>query len=182
MEKRIAFLHSQQKEIESEIKSLINDHAAISKIAEHLSSIPGIGTLTLATILGETNGFELIRNKRQLTSYAGLDVKDKQSGTSVKGKSCISKRGNKYLRKAMYLPSLTAIRWNKNYKAIYDRLVVKHGLKMKAIVAIQRKLLELTFTIYKKQEDFDPDFEENEKRQSKKNDVKNINITNEAAA
>ena len=71
-----------------------------------LCSIPGVGLLTAATVLAETNGFDLIRNKRQLTSYAGLDVKEKQSGTSVKGKPRISKKGNKYLRKAMHLPAL----------------------------------------------------------------------------
>ena len=56
-----------------------------------LCSLPGVGLLTAATILGETNGFDLIRNKRQLASYAGLDVKEKQSGTSVRGKPRISK-------------------------------------------------------------------------------------------
>ncbi|WP_221391981.1 transposase [Dyadobacter sp. NIV53] len=40
----------------------------------------------------ETNGFELIRNKKQLSSYAGFDVKEKQSGTSIKGKPRISKK------------------------------------------------------------------------------------------
>jgi transposase len=60
--------------------------------------------------LAETNGFELIRNKRQLTSYVGLDVKEKQSGTSVKGKPRISKSGNRHLRKAMHLLGLTAVR------------------------------------------------------------------------
>ena len=77
----------------------------------------------------ETNGFELIRNKRQLTSYAGLDVKEKQSGTSVKGMPRISKKGNKYLRKAMHMPALAAIRCDVRYGAIFKRLVSKHGIK-----------------------------------------------------
>jgi len=120
-----------------------------------ICTIPGIGLLTAAIILGETNGFELIRNKRQLTSYAGLDVKEKQSGTSVKGVPRISKRGNKNLRKAMHLPALSAIRYDERFKAIFIRLVSKHGKKMKAAVAIQRKLLEMTYTLYKKQEKYD---------------------------
>ncbi len=104
--------------------------------------------LTAATVLAETNGFELIRNKRQLTSYAGLDVKEKQSGTSVKGKPRISKKGNKYLRKAMHLPALAAIRNDERFKAIFVRLVSKHGIKMKAAVAVQRKLLEMIFILF----------------------------------
>ena len=125
---------------------------------ELLVSIPGVGSLTAATILAETNGFDLIRNKKQLTSYAGLDVKEKQSGTSVKGKSKISKRGNKYLRKALHMPALTAIGHNERFKAIFTRLVSRHGIKMKAAVAVQRKLLELMYTLYKKQEKYDKDY------------------------
>ena len=121
----------------------------VNKTIKRISSITGVGKLTAATVLAETNGFELIRNKRQLGSYAGFDVREKQSGTSVKGKSRISKKGNKYLRKAMYMPALTAIRHDDRFKAIYARLVAKHGIKMKAAVAVQRKLLEMMYTIYK---------------------------------
>ena len=93
--------------------------------------------------------------KRQLTSYAGLDVKEKQSGTSVKGKPKISKKGNRFLRKALHLPALCAIRSNEKYKIIFIRLVGKHGIKMKAAVAIQRKLLEMMYTLFKADKKYD---------------------------
>ena len=58
-----------------------------SPLKTALCSLPGVGILTAVIVLAETNGFELIRNKRQLRQlYAGFDVKEKQSGTSVKGK------------------------------------------------------------------------------------------------
>jgi transposase len=120
--------------------------------------------LTACVILAETNNFDLIRNKKQLTSYAGLDIKEKISGTSVRGKSRISKRGNKYLRKAMHLPSLCSIRHCERHKEIFKRLVSKHGIKMKASTAIQRKLLELSYILVKNNTRFDPDFFENEIR------------------
>ena len=118
--------------------------------------------LTAATILAETNGFDLIRNKRQLTSYAGLDIKDHQSGTSVKGKPKISKRGNRFLRKAMHLPALAAIRHDERFKALFVRLVSKHGIKMKAAVAVQRKLLEMTYTIFKSNTKYDKQYLQHE--------------------
>ncbi len=153
--KQIKFLDKQISEIESEINTLIKSNEKIKANVELLASIPGVGILTASIVLAETNGFDLIRNKKQLASYAGLDVKEKQSGTSVKGKSKISKKGNKNLRKAMYMPSLTAIRLDERFKAIFARLVKKDGLKKKASVAIQRKLLELMYTLYKKQEKYD---------------------------
>jgi transposase len=149
MDRRIALLNKQEKEIMAEITLSIGQDEKLNEDINLICSIPGVGTLTAATVLAETNGFELIRNKRQLTSYAGLDVKEKQSGTSVKGKPRISKRGNKYLRKAMYLPALATIRSDERYKGIFARLVSKHGIKMKAAVAIQRKVLELIYIIHK---------------------------------
>ncbi|MES1181859.1 MAG: IS110 family transposase, partial [Flavobacterium sp.] len=109
----------------------------------------GIGALTAVIILAETNGFELIRNKKQLVSYVGLDIKEKQSGTSVKAKPRISKKGNRSIRKAMHFPALTAVKWDDHYRDSYARLVSKHGIKMKALVSVQRKLLELTYILYK---------------------------------
>lgn len=155
---RIEMLKKQEKEIEAELRELIKKEPEMQQLVILLCSIPGIGLLTAATVLGETNGFDLIRNKRQLTSYAGLDVKEKQSGTSVKGKPRISKKGNKHLRKAMHLPALAAIRHDERFKAVFARLVSKHGIKMKAAVAVQRKLLEMTFTIFKTRQKYQCDY------------------------
>lgn len=153
--KRIALLDKQQKEIVAELRAMIASDPEVQQIVVILCTIPSIGLITAATVLAETNGFELIRNKRQLTSYAGLDVREKQSGTSVKGKAKISKKGNKYLRKALYMPALAAIRHQEIFKNIFARLVSRHGIKMKAAVAIQRKLLELMYTLFKNKTKFD---------------------------
>lgn len=158
VKKRILLLDKQEKEIKNEIAQLIKNDAQVSHATAVISSIPGVGQLTAATVLAETNGFELIRNKRQLSSYAGLDVKEKQSGTSIKGKPKISKRGNRYLRKSMHLPALAAIRLNEQFKQIFIRLVSRHGIKMKAAVAVQRKLLELIYTLYKTNTPYDKEY------------------------
>jgi transposase len=158
IKKRIALLDKQEEEIMQELVGLIKSEAEMKQLVILLCSLPGVGLLTAATILGETNGFDLIHNKRQLASYAGLDVKEKQSGTSVRGKPKISKRGNKNIRKAMHFPALTAIRHDERFKAIFVRLVARHGIKMKAAVAVQRKLLEMMYTIYKTQKEYDSNY------------------------
>lgn len=161
IKKHIAFLDKQEVEIQKELDSLSKEDPAIKQILICLCSLPGIGLLTAATVLAETNGFNLIRNKKQLVSYAGLDVREKQSGISVKGKPKISKKGNKYLRKAMHFPALAAIRHDERFKAIFIRLVGKHGIKMKAAVAVQRKLLEMMFTLFKNQTLYDKKYLQN---------------------
>lgn len=155
---RIKMLDKQEQEIKAELSAFIATDAEMKKLIVLLCSLPGIGILTAATVLGETNGFELIRNRRQLASYAGFDVKEKQSGTSVKAKPRISKKGNKYLRKAMHLPSLAAIRHDEKFKAVFARIVSKHGIKMKAAVAVQRKLLEMMFTLFKTNKKYDKEY------------------------
>ena len=161
MKKRIALLDSQEREIMQEVKQLTESDSEMKQLILLVCTLPGVGLLTAVTVLAETAGFDLIRNKRQLTSYAGLDVVEKQSGTSVKGKPRISKKGNRYLRKALHLPALSAIRHDERFKAVFSRLVSKHGIKMKAAVAVQRKLLEMIFTLYKTGKPYDKNFLKN---------------------
>jgi transposase len=158
MSARIKLLNSQEKEIKKEISEIVKNDQETKKAVERIKSIPGVGELTAVIILAETNGFELIRNKSQLTGYAGLDVREKQSGTSVKGKPRISKKGNRNLRKAVHLPALSAVKWDENFKGIYARLVSKHGIKMKALVAIQRKILELIYILFKNETVYDKEY------------------------
>ena len=154
LKKRIALLDRQEDEIKKEVDGLVKEDKEACELVKRITTIPGIGSLTAATVLAETNGFDLVRNRRQLASYAGFDVKEKQSGTSVKGKPRISKKGNKHLRKAMHMPALAAIRHDEQFRGLYTRLISKHGIKMKAAVAVQRKLLELAYTLYKMKSDY----------------------------
>jgi transposase len=146
---RIKMANKQLNETMAEIKESIKKDTELNQAITLITTIPGIGVLTSAVIMAETNGFELIRSTSQLSSYAGFDVKEKESGTSVKGKPRISKRGNRHLRKAMHMPALAAIRHSERYKDIFVRIVSRNGIKMKAAVAVQRKLLEMAYTIYK---------------------------------
>jgi transposase len=158
MDQRIKLINKQEKEIQTEVAKVIKKDKELVRKVDNITTITGVGELTTAIVLGETNGFELIRNKKQLIHYAGMNVKEKQSGTSVKGKPKMSKKGNRHLRKAMHLPALSAIRHDQRFKAIFVRLVSKHGIKMKAAVAVQKKLLELIYTLWKTDTKYDKNY------------------------
>jgi len=162
---RIVFLNKQEAEIKKDIKIIISKEETIKKEIENICTIPGVGELTAATILGETNGFELIRNKKQLVSYAGLDIKEKQSGISVRGIPKISKKGNRTLRKSLHLPAITSIKYNQNHRELFARIVSKNGIKMKGVVAVQRKILELIYTLHKNKTCFEHNYEKREQLQ-----------------
>lgn len=122
----------------------------------YLKSIPGVGMLTIAMILAETNGFEEFHKISQLISFSGYDVVLKESGKWA-GKPKISKQGSKYIRRAMYMPASTVIRSGKGPTCeLYERLLDTHGVKMKAHVAVQKKLLSYMYFLWNKQECFDP--------------------------
>jgi transposase len=155
MNERIRLITKQEKQIQTAITEIIKSDKELAGKVDNITSIIGVGELTTAIVVAETNGFELIRSKKQLIHYAGLNVKEKQSGTSIKGKPKISKKGNRHLRKAMHLPALSAIRHDERFKAVFVRLVSKHGIKMKAVVAVQKKLLELIYTLWKTDTKYD---------------------------
>lgn len=117
-------LNKQVKQIENDIQQIINQDDQLKQKIENLCSIKGLGFISVVNVIAETNCFELVNNQKQLASYAGLDIVFYDSGIK-KGKTSISKRGNKFLRKAVFMPALSASRHNHNMKELYDRLVAK---------------------------------------------------------
>ena len=154
----INLFEKQLKELEKLMKNLIDSDEVIKQKIANICEIKGIGMLTASTILAETNGFELFKNYKQLVSYAGFDVVERESGTST-GKTKISKKGNGHIRRAMYMPALVAVRHNEKPAVdLYNRTIEKHGIKMKSYVAVQKKLLVLIYHIWKKNEKYDPNY------------------------
>lgn len=160
LNQQIVFFKNQQKLIEQQIKDLVKSDKDLDDRVKKIITAKGIGFQTAITVIGETNGFELIENQRQLTSYAGLDPKHNLSGT-FKGKTTISKKGNQNLRKAVYLPALSATRYNEPLKALYKRLCISKNNKKIALIAVARKLLILIYTLWKKNQIFDLNYKTN---------------------
>lgn len=155
----LKLLTKQKAEVLKEIKQIVDSNADLKVKMDNIISIPGIGLLTAATIVAETFGFAKVTNKRQLVSYAGLDVINQESGTSIHTKPRISKRGNRHIRRAVHMPALASIRAGAN-KPLFVRVVSKTGIKMKGVVAVQRKLLVLVYTLWKNNSMYDPDYEQ----------------------
>jgi transposase len=155
----LKFLAQQIKEIEREINKTVNDDPDIKQRMDKVCSIKGVGLISAATIVAEANGFVLFKNKAQLVSFAGYDVVENKSGTSIESKTKISKRGNHRIRKALHFPALVAVKHETQFKNLYDRVFGASKIKMKAYVAVQRKLLVLIYTLYKNNAVFNANFE-----------------------
>jgi len=147
--KRLKFIEGQIDEIEEEVRRVVSKDETLKEKIKKLESIRGIGFLTAVTIVAETNGFALINNKQQLVSYAGLDVVEKESGTSVKGRTRISKRGNSHIRRVLHFPALSAVKYASPIKSFYERVNQNKASKLIGAIAVQRKLLILMYTMWK---------------------------------
>ncbi|MCP5061075.1 MAG: IS110 family transposase, partial [Ignavibacteriae bacterium] len=101
--KLIKLLDKQSSEIIKQIETIIQQDQELAEKIERITKIKGLGFISVVTAVAETNGFELVNNLKQLTSYAGLDVVFNDSGIK-KGKTSISKKDNKFLRKAVFMP------------------------------------------------------------------------------
>lgn len=152
--KLIADIDKQLKDNEKCIREKIDSDSELSAKVKKLCSIKGLGLMTIATIIAETNGFALITNRKQLASFAGLDVKANQSGPEDP-KHHITKKGNTHIRRALYFPAMSSTRFNPQMKEMYKRICDCHEVKMVGLTAIMRKLLLLAYTLWKSGEEYD---------------------------
>ena len=167
MKQRIKLLDKQLKEVETQIEQTIEQDEKLAPIVERICKIKGLGLITVAIILAETNGFELFTSRQQLVSYAGYDVVERQSGSSIKGKTRISKKGNAYIRRALYFPALSIIKYEPQFKQLFERIVKKNSLKMVAYVAVQRKILLLIYALFKSEQPYDPNYQNHQRPEEK---------------
>jgi transposase len=123
-----------------------------------LQTIPGIGLKTALFLIVVTDGFKKFETASQLCSYAGITPSIKISGSSVRGRSRISKVGNRKLRRLLFLASFSAFRHNKACKALFERIVAKGKSKKLALIAVANKLLKQAFAIAKSGLPYDKNF------------------------
>jgi transposase len=114
-----------------------------------LLSIPGIGEISALNLLGELALLAPGLTVRQWVAHSGLDPAHHESGTSVHQRSRISRAGNRYLRRALYMPALVAVRHDPSLRTFYQSLLARHKAKLQALVAVARKMLHAIFGMFR---------------------------------
>jgi len=133
--------------LESALLKLVKE--GYQMLLTNLETIPGIGRKTSLMLVVLTDGFERFESASELCSYSGLTPIIRRSGSSVRGRSRISKMGNVKLRNLLFLCSFNACKYNKACKEIYERIVAKGKSKKLALIAVCNKLLKQAFAIAK---------------------------------
>ena len=153
----ISHFSSQLEAVDEAIAQTIDNDSGLRRKRDLLLSISGVGETLAGVVLAELPGPDVLRSSAEVVAYAGLNPRQHQSGTSIDRVTRISKIGNAVLRAALYLPAVSAMRYNPAVVALVARLKSRGRLKPKQIVvAAMRKLLVLCFGVLKTGKPFDP--------------------------
>lgn len=156
IKKNIARLQKEQQELINKAKAIIDCDGTLKEAFEHITSIKGVGTLVgillLHLFLNYPNA-----NRQQITALLGLDPITIESGTSIKKRSRISKRGLKIYRGVIFYSILSTVRFNEEFKIFYEHLKSRNKHSTTAQIAIMRKLILLAHSLYKNNIDYNPE-------------------------
>ncbi len=151
-------LESQIEQLEMKVKELINKDNDLKGKVSLLQTIPGIGEKSAIRFIAEIPNIENYTKAKCLAATFGITPKQRLSGSSINSSS-ISKLGNKRLRKAFFLPALSAKLHNPIIKNFCKQLS-ERGKKAKQIIcAAMRKLIHIVYGVLKSGKPFDPNYQ-----------------------
>lgn len=155
LKRTLAGIEKRLLRLRREARARIESQAETQRKWLRLLAIPGIGELSGMQILAELAGLDEQMTVRQWVAHSGLDPAHRTSGTSVNKPSRISRQGNRYLRKALFMPALTAARFDPHLKTFYRQLLARGKTKLQALMAVARKMLHAIYGIFKTDTPYD---------------------------
>lgn len=154
----IEWLDAEIKKLEKDIDAHIDRYPGLKKDAALISSIPGIGATTVARILGHLGDIRRFESAKALSAFLGVTPKQRSSGTSLKGRTMISRSGNTSLRAALFVPSLVARQHNPLLKQFAERLLATGMTKKAVICAVMHKMTHLIYGVIRTGKPFDANY------------------------
>lgn len=145
---QISFIQTQVSNVENEIEVLLE------KLNSPITTIPGIGSVNAATILGEIGDIKRFSNPSKLVAYAGLDASISQSGEYESTYNHMSKRGSPYLRRALFQSALRAEFCDPVFSDYYQKKISEGKHHLVATNAVARKLCHTIFAVLTKNEPY----------------------------
>jgi transposase len=133
------------KATEEQIKKVVEADEILCKLFSLIESVPGVGKITAAEIVVNTNEFKKINDPRKYACYAGVAPFEHSSGTSVRGKVRTSKKANLKTKSLLHMAALVAARFCEDLRNYYERKVAEGKNKMNVLNAIRNKLVHRIF-------------------------------------
>jgi transposase len=152
----IKFLKNQIALLEDEAQKIINSDKNLKEQFDRITEIKGVGEKLALAIIADMPDASNFQKSGQFSAFAGVSPAHFQSGSSVRGKSHISRLGSKSIRKVLYMSALVVKNHNPHFQKFVQKLQKKGKAPKVIIVAIMRKLICILFGMLKNSSDFDP--------------------------
>ena len=151
----IRALEDEISKLKQDIDNHIGGHPRLKHDRKLLQSIPGIAKVCSLALLAMINSRDF-QQARECAAFAGLVPVQSESGSSLRGRSRISKAGGSRIRKKLYMAAVTACRCNPDVHALQQRMLARGKSKMAVLVAAMRKLIHIAFGVIKHQQEYVP--------------------------
>jgi len=152
----IKFLKKQIDLLENEARKIINSNKNLKEQFDRITEIKGVGEKLALAIIADMPDVSNFKKAGQFAAFAGVSPSHFQSGSSVRGKSHISRLGSKSIRKVLYMSALVVKNYNPHFRKFVQKLQKKGKAPKVIIVAIMCKLVTILFGMLKNSSDFDP--------------------------
>ena len=161
LEKSIKEFKEKELRIIEQVQTLIDSTDEYRVAYENITSIKGVGQIAGIVLLHLFLKYPEA-NQRQITSLTGLNPIYRQSGTSIQSGYRIAKTGSGLYRGVLFMATLSAIQYDKNFKVLYDRLKLKGKHSTSAQIAVMRKIILTAHSLYKNNRKYDENFNSQE--------------------
>lgn len=130
---------------EGKIQQVIKSDTVLNRLFTVITSVPGVGLVTATSLVINTNEFKDITEPRKYACYAGVAPFEHTSGSSIRGKTRVSKKANLHAKSLLHMSAMTSILYNPELKMYYKRKVEEGKSKMSVINAVRNKILHRVF-------------------------------------
>lgn len=130
---------------ESKIQQVIENDSELKRLFTIVTSVPGVGVVTATSIIVSTNEFKGIKEPRKYACYAGVAPFEHSSGSSIRGKTRVSRKANLHAKSLLHMVAMTSILHNTEMKLYYERKVAEGKSKMNVINAVRNKIVHQIF-------------------------------------
>lgn len=156
IEGHLTYLDKAMAEIDDAIRQKIDDDPDLKQQYALLDSVPGLGKKTIPVLLSHYGSSDRFDCAKQAVAFAGLDPRQHESGSSVRGKTRLSKIGHTSIRRALYMPAMVVMTKTKWGRVFAKRLADNHKPPMVIIGALMRKIVMIAYSILKSNKPFNP--------------------------
>jgi transposase len=144
--------------IEKEIDNLVREDQTLVQQMTWATSVPGVGKITALNVIIASGELERIAEVKKFACYAGVAPFEHSSGTSVRGKTRVSKMANMTLKKLLHLAAMSAIQHCDELRLFYQRKVAEGKNKMSVINAVRNKLISRIFSCIKNKRTYQKEY------------------------